>query len=328
MNYSMYIPTFKSKFKKELSDLIKFKRANGYKYGQSYCSMLIRLDNFLNSLDNSELIINQDVVDNWMKQCKSSNKLSTKGRYFYIMNQFCEYLRSLNYDNIIKPETYGVNYKSQFIPYIFSYDEIKKMINILKNRLDKSDIDNYSFYILICLYYCCGLRRMEALNLKLDDYDKIEKTITINNSKNNTSRIIPLSQKLNTLLEEYLLLRKSSLNYIFIDKYEKKFGEGKLRRYFKKLLIEAEIPVKHDGNSQCLHELRHTFAVHSLKQMEVKGFDLYTALPILSVYLGHKNIIETEYYLRLIKQEAVDVLDKTQKYIKNLYITDEECYHE
>ena len=62
--------------------------------------------------------------------------------------------------------------------------------------------------------------------------------------------------------------------------------------------------------------------------MQSKGFDLYTSLPILSVYLGHKNIVETEYYLRLIQSEAENISKHTVDYLENLYNKKEDFYHE
>ena len=290
--------------------------------------MLLRLDNFFLKLENSELIINQDVVDKWLKTCDLSNKQVTKGRYYSTISCFCEYLRCLNYDNIIKPQSYKFSWKSNFIPYIFSLEQVRKIMTILKNKLNENNIDSYSLYILICLYYCCGLRRMEALKLKLEDYNSIDKTITIQKSKNNTSRIIPLTDYLNDLLKKYLTIRNSTLDYIFIDKHNQKFGEGKLYLRFKKLLKEADIPLTHDGKTQRLHDLRHTFSIHTLKRMENKGFDLYTSLPILSVYLGHRSIVETEYYLRLVKNENENVVNKSKNYTKNLYGKKDKFYEE
>jgi integrase len=52
--------------------------------------------------------------------------------------------------------------------------------------------------------------------------------------------------------------------------------------------------------------------------MEEKGFDLYTSLPILSTYLGHKSIVETEYYLRLVKENDESIL-KSRDYVKEIY---------
>ena len=70
----------------------------------------------------------------------------------------------------------------------------------------------------------------------------------------------------------------------------KHFKDRILYEMYHQLLKDAHIPIRYDGKRQRIHDLRHLFAIKSLKQMEDKGFDLYTSLPILSVYLGHKHI--------------------------------------
>ena len=74
-----------------------------------------------------------------------------------------------------------------------------------------------------------------------------------------------------------------------------------------------------EGSVPRLHDLRHTFCVRALEQMEAKGFDLYTSLPMLSTYLGHRRITETEYYLRLMESHFSGILNKVEKYSPNLY---------
>lgn len=68
---------------------------------------------------------------------------------------------------------------------------------------------------------------------------------------------------------------------------------------FKKCLLKAGI--KYVGNKQGprIHDLRHTFACHSLANMAKAGIDLYTSLPILSAYLGHQSLEATNRYVRL-----------------------------
>ena len=71
--------------------------------------------------------------------------------------------------------------------------------------------------------------------------------------------------------------------------------------------------------SKRLDFLRHTFCVRALEQMQAKGFDLYTSLPLLSVYLGHKHITETEYYLRMLDEHFGSILDKSSSYTPELF---------
>lgn len=329
MKNNNWIPEFKSKFKKELSDFIVYKRSNGYKYGKNACYHLIKLDNYFLSLKDESLVINQDIIDGWIKQCNENNKSTTKARYYSIISTFCYYLRINGYENIIQPESNNIKFKSKFIPYIFTDEEIKKIFNNIQKKIkDNNNIENEVFYILISLYYCCGLRRTEALDLTINDYDSQNKTLTILDGKNNVSRIIPLNNSLNDLISKYLEHKTFNTDYLFITKNGFKYERHKLYEEFHKVLKEEKIPVRYDGKRQRIHDLRHTFAVNALRQMQEKGFDLYTSLPVLSVYLGHKNITETEYYLRLIQKDAENVSVISNEYLTSLYNQKEEFYNE
>lgn len=69
--------------------------------------------------------------------------------------------------------------------------------------------------------------------------------------------------------------------------------------FFYKLLKICNIPYIGNRQGPRIHDLRHTFAVHSLVQMGHNGMDLYTGLPILSACLGHRSLSSTEKYVRL-----------------------------
>ena len=91
----------------------------------------------------------------------------------------------------------------------------------------------------------------------------------------------------------------------------KRYGESTLYSRFHQLLLDAKIPPRKDGGRQRLHDIRHTFCIRALEQMQKKGFDLYTSLPLLSRYLGHKHITETEYYLRLREEHFGGILEQS-----------------
>lgn len=57
-----------------------------------------------------------------------------------------------------------------------------------------------------------------------------------------------------------------------------------------------------------VHDIRHSFAVHSLEKMVKSGEDIYCALPILSVFLGHKTIAGTEKYVRMTQEIFPEII--------------------
>ena len=48
-----------------------------------------------------------------------------------------------------------------------------------------------------------------------------------------------------------------------------------------------------------LHDLRHSFAVHSLTAWYRQGADVQRLLPVLSTYLGHTDLEGTKVYLSM-----------------------------
>ena len=48
----------------------------------------------------------------------------------------------------------------------------------------------------------------------------------------------------------------------------------------------------------CVHQFRHSFALRSFRQFELNGNFSKNLVPLLSIYLGHDRLNETEKYLR------------------------------
>lgn len=322
---SRTIPEFKSVFKEELTDLIIYKRNCGLKYGRTNIDMCKKLDTFFEDIQLKEKKIDYRIYDEWMKTIKTFSS-STRLRYHSAISSFCDYLRINSYDDVIQPEHPNITYRSKFIPYIFNRTEIERIFNILSEDIQKNPTDKNKkyFYTLFCLFYGAGLRHMEGLKLKKEDYNYETKVITINDSKNGVSRLIPLTESIAYHLEQILSI--SGIDYIFYPELSRETAKARDYYYFHKVLKQAMIPVRFDGKRQRIHDLRHTFCVNALKQMEDKGFDLYVSLSVLSTYLGHKHLYETEYYLRLIKSEGEKVGEEAQQYMNSLYEKNKEFY--
>lgn len=139
-----------------------------------------------------------------------------------------------------------------------------------------------------------GMRKSELFNLKWKDVDLENRKITVINSKNNESRIIPINQ---TLYEELLSLsKKSNGEYVFSHSNGIPFGD--IKKGFSSALKRAGI------EDFRFHDLRHTFGSYLVMQ----GVDLRTVQQIM----GHKDIKMTMRYSHLSPehiQEAVKKLD-------------------
>lgn len=260
--------------------------------------------------------INDETIELWQStKCSQTNKFYS----YYIINMFSKFLNNLNYNDVIVREKNPFHY-GHYIPYIYTKEELKQIFS-------ESKINNNHLYIALHLLYNCGLRISEVSNLKVKNLNCQDKTILIEKSKNGKTRLIPLGDKIFKLLNKYVMSQNISKNeYIFYNnKTRLNTNNYYIRTPFRKILKKLGISKKYNNQLPRIHDLRHTFAVHALEQMKRNGFDLYTTLPILSVYMGHTSILETEYYLRLIPEFGNNILT-SKEYVKNLYTIKEHYY--
>lgn len=161
------------------------------------------------------------------------------------------------------------------------------------------------------LLYCCGLRCKEARTLARRNVHLDEGYLDIIQSKGAKSRRVHISKE----LAEYLTVYDRRISLLFPDRAaffpnreDLPYGAGWLQQNFLRVWYAAFPEKRGSGISIRAYDLRHTFCVRALEQMQEKGFDLYASLPLLSRYLGHKHITETEYYLRLLEEHFGGIL--------------------
>jgi integrase len=159
--------------------------------------------------------------------------------------------------------------------------------------------------VLFRMLYGCGLRVDEAVKLKISDVDMEGGVIRLLETKGNKERFVPMSETLSQVcasyrsvkcvadyVSEYFFPATDGLHYAVCTIYER----------FREYLFAAGIGHSGRGKGPRLHDLRHTFSVHTLNKWIADGKDIYVVLPILSAYLGHANINSTEEYLRLVPE--------------------------
>lgn len=291
---------FKGPFKDIFTLYIKFKQSQGFDY-KSGIGELKRFDAFLVKNNVIKCEITKEIVEKYCsrKNANESNK-TIYNRQVFIKN-LTHYLNKSGYKNVYYYNHDFVKFSDDFEPYIFSRKDINRLfeylteknVNNLFNCKDERLGNNLK--VIIELAYCCGLRKSEIINLRYEDVDIDNKIITIKDSKNHVTRILPISDSVLKELEKTKKIYQPR-EYFFMTSYNKKYDKH-ITDKFQKILSILNIK-NNQGHVPRLHDLRFTFAVRALEKMEDAGIDLYCFLPILSVYMGHKNIKSTEYYLK------------------------------
>jgi integrase len=312
---------FSGPFKDVIPLFIQYKRSMGHEFGRTSVYRLREIDLFFADHGVTTVSVPEDIYSFWAN-LRVGEKPTNRMKRIRALNNLSNFLKYIGYDDIYVGDCPDIRSNQVFIPYIFSYDEITRLFDILTTWCKaKQKRKTVTFAMMIALYYGCALRKSEAQNLKIGDVDLDDGIITIIDSKNHISRNVFLSDSLHRQLKKYYNMFCTGLDdnaYFFLSPCGKYYSDGVLYYNYHRLLKAAGIPKRHDGHFPRIHDLRHTSCVRTLEMMVKKGYDLYTSLSLLSVHLGHKKVTETEYYLRLIEDHFTHIIKMSSDYTSNL----------
>lgn len=296
-----------------IADFICFKRSLGYKYDTEE-GILYRFSVFtINYIVNNYEIPTQ-MIEEWLS-LRKGEKVATQRSRSNCTLQVLNYAREHGY-HVRFPEM-AKFHVSQYVPYIFTKFEIEKLFYASDHiKPYPGSMRNFTVPVLLRLIYACGLRASEAANLKSSDVNFSGLIVTIREGKHGKDRLVPLSNSLSKIMQQYYLRFHESSNsdsYFFKGKYNEKLNSSTIYHWFRDCLETAGILHYGKGKGPREHDLRHSFCVHSLKKMQDEGMDLYASLPVLSTYVGHASIHATQHYLRLTAEFYPDLLDQIKK---------------
>ena len=110
---------------------------------------------------------------------------------------------------------------------------------------------------------------------------------------------------------------------LFSPRKNKPYSPRRAQQLFEQLLktsgIKEKMPESNSPKGYSVHCLRHTFAVHSFRRMTNSGMDMYDQMPVLSVYMGHKNILGTELYIHSAQASDDDIMKLMNDFNQGLF---------
>lgn len=282
-------------FKPYFEKFIEFKRSKGEKVGHSALVRMKALNNELNSY--GILGVTKEIAEEILSP-KDGVSENTRYARISFLRQFLKFMNAFGIKCYQIPYRYSKSIHCEFRPYIFSDDEIKRLIAAADSLTDwqhsyrRCDI----YPVIIRLLVSTGMRISEVLHLKPGDIDIGAGVVKVINGKNGVSRYIPMSDSMVGCMKPYLQAHKND-PWLFTSPVTGScYSDGTVRRVYKNMCESAHI-YRDDGKVPNMHSLRHTFCTKSLDQLLASGMDIYTAVPILAAYVGHVNFRDTEAYI-------------------------------
>ena len=304
---------FKSVFADEMTAYVDSKVAGGFK-ARSFTVNLRKFDKYCCGIHLSDKTFTASDASGWLPKRDSEAVTSHYSRVNTSKN-FLKYLSLKGYDVYVVRDVRFIG--TDFKPHIYTEDEVRRyfyQVDHFYSSRNKKDAVQYP--VLFRTLYCCGTRINETLCIRKKDVDLEKGIILLTTTKSGKQRMVVMGEDLRRLycqFAERTFYLLSDNDYIFTNSRGKKIDGKTIYEHHRVLLKRAGIPYVGGGEGPRVHDWRHHFMVYSFKQLSDSGLDMYTALPILSTYAGHKTIFATEKYLRLTIELFPYIKNKIQE---------------
>lgn len=190
-----------------------------------------------------------------------------------------------------------------FSPFIYSRQQVRLLLDTVARSQHHFNciIAAETLRVLLLFLYGTGLRVGVGTGLKLGDVDFLRNIVQVPSAGG--TRWLPINDSLSAVLTQYVngaRNQNAASDRFFATRDGRPIMLRTIDSDFARLRRLAGI-ARHDGalRQPRIHDLRHTFAVHSISDWHEQGADVNKLLPILAEYMGSFSIGKCDQYLKL-----------------------------
>jgi len=227
-------------------------------------------------------------------------RFATQASYLNAVKHWCGWLVEHGWLEIDPSITIKLPKEEHRLPAAYlTLAEVEGVINSIDLSTDIGIRDRSIFET----FYSTAMRRMELVNLQLDDLDCDRGLIMIRQGKGRKDRVVPIGKRAIGWLEKYLyesrprLLREAS-ETVYLTRFGNTFNPVSLAQ-----LVRHYLDANGISRRGACHMLRHTTATLMMEG----GADLRS----LQTLLGHESLNTTQIYTHVTIDRLREVHAKT-----------------
>ena len=308
-NYSYH-----SSIAENLKGFVDYKRALGYKY-DSEAYQIHCFDRYWTEANGQNTEITYDSLKGWMER-RPGESISSRSARISVIRQLAFYMNGTGMAAYVPMEKYK---KEHPVVHVLSAEEIRALFESIDSYMPRryptfSVRMRAEYKVIFRLILTTGLRRSEAVSIRIRDVDWSAGTITIYDGKGNKDRLVYMSVDMAALLKEYVEYLfgfvHSETEWLFpsfrIEEHVSGIGLAQKFKNYWKMTPYAKTCEK----DPTIHSLRHTYVVFRMNLWIAHGADTNVMLPYLSRQLGHKSPDETFYYYHQVRDSFRIIQEK------------------
>ena len=301
---------FKSSLAPFMDLFVREKRAVGYKYDTGV-HLLTQFDRFLAREAPNDETLTRTVARKWLAKRPLESGANQQHR-FGVVRQFALFLCRLGHPAYVPDGSLRAKHDKAFSPRILTHAEVRHILQEA-DRLAPTALSPLRHVVMpevFRLLYGCGLRISEVLKLRVADADLNRGILTVRDGKFGKDRHVPPALPLVRRLRAYnATLGPRPLDaFLFPSDHGGPWSGRTVYALFRRLLLRSGIQHGGPGKGPRVHDLRHSFAVHTMLRWYREGVDLNAKLPVLATYLGHESLDGTQRYLHMTAELHPEVV--------------------
>ena len=239
----------------------------------------------------------------WVQQPAAAPISSVWMRRMAVVRGFARHMSGLDPNTEVPPLGLVSFRRSWRPPFIYSAEDVTALMSEVTRSIP-SPLRAATFTTLIGLLAATGMRVGEAIRLGRSDVDFAEGLVVVRASKFNKSREVPVTVSTAEALADYAKTRDRwqpapKASTFFVSMRGTPVIYGDFGTFFRRLLASTGVGATSTIRPR-IHDLRHSFAVHTLIRWYRSGADVGPLLPRLSTYLGHRDPTSTYWYLSAV----------------------------
>lgn len=229
-------------------------------------------------------------------------------KHLQAIDKFLEYL---HHKGVKQVPALGIRFNKdeQLTPDVLTAEEVKELFALTREDYSYMSSSKFAHYMeavqsrdraILVIYYSCGLRRNEGVNISIDDINFDTRILHVKKGKNYKERFVPFNKTNAEYLQEWIydyrgqLVKDKKQHRLFINLWGAPMTGGALYERLKLLQQQSENGVLAEKTIG-LHTLRHSIATHLLQA----GMSLEK----IARFLGHGSLESTQIYTHILQNE-------------------------
>jgi len=264
--------------------------------------------------DRCETWVRRQTAIDWAAKAPSPSQRECR---LGMVRRFADHARAEDAAHEIIPQkVFASGRRRRTFPQIFSPEELRQLLDATANLRPRGSLRPLTYYTLFGLLSATGLRISEAMHLVVDDVTA--DGLIVRKTKFRKSRMLPLHETAQAVLEHYLQQRRAvagSDNRVFISTKGRALTYAMINGTFHFLLKRLDLRLK-PGQRPRIHNLRHLFAVRALEKCSGDYDRVTRQILALSTYLGHAHVTDTYWYLQATPRLMACIADACELFIQ------------